>query len=75
MPVCPSFDTLGGFVPTAKDLADMTGLLMHDKDFSSYLKGTWNGLRIGFDDANLWQVASSVVEAQEDFKNQAVAIT
>jgi hypothetical protein len=57
---------------TTQDVALITGILMGGKDFSSYLKGSWEGLGIGFVDPELWQAASFVTEPNEDFKKQTV---
>ena len=71
-PISRAFDSHGGLAKSPEDLAEMMGLLMGGKDFSSYLKASWEGTRIGFVDPALWQPASFVVEDNGDFRIQTV---
>jgi hypothetical protein len=57
---------------TPRDLSDITGILMGGRDFSSSLRGSWVGLRIGFVDPNIWQ-PTWFVDPHEVFKNQTVS--
>jgi amidase len=72
MPVCAAFDSHGAMARTPRDLSDITGILMGGMNFSSSLRGSWNRLRIGFVDPNIWQ-PTSFVDPHEGFKNQTVS--
>jgi len=68
----PSFDSVGVLSKTAKDTADLLGVLTGE-DYSEFLTGSWEGVRVGFVNPDLWQPASFVVEPNEDFKKQTYA--
>jgi amidase len=73
--VGPSFMSLGGLAKSPRDLANVMSILMGGMDFSSFLKPNWQGLRIGFVDPELWQLAPFVVEPNEGFRKQSVSIS
>ena len=71
-PISPAFDSVGGLAKTPEDLANIMGILQRRTDYPSYLKGSWNGLKVGFVDPSLWQPAEFVVEPNEGFRKQTV---
>ena len=71
-PISPAFDSVGGLAKTPEDLANIMGILLGRTDYPSYLKGSWNGLKVGFVDPSLWQPAEFVVEPNESFRKQTV---
>lgn len=73
MPINQNFDTIGAIGRTAKDLADMIGLLDGTGDYSTSLTNSWEGVRVGFVEFEKWLPASFVVEENEDFKQQIVS--
>ena len=73
--VGPAFMSLGGLAKSPRDLANVMSILIGGKDFSSFLTPTWQGLRIGFVDPDLWQPAPFVVEPNEGFRKQSVRVS
>ena len=71
-PISPAFDSVGGLAKNPTDLANLMGILLRRMDYTSYLGGSWTGLRVGFVDPNLWQPADFVVEPNEGFREQTV---
>lgn len=67
----PTYDCIGPIAKTARDVADMLGLLL-GKDFSSSLTGSWTGLSVGLVNYDTWAPAPFVVEPIEEFTEQAV---
>ena len=74
-PISPAFDSVGGLAKTPEDLANVMSILQGQREYGAYLKGSWEGLRVGFVDPNLWQAADLVVEPNEDFRKQTVPKT
>ena len=70
--ISPAFDSVGGLAKTPEDLVNVMSILQERKEYTSYLKGSWEGLRVGFVDPNLWQPAKFVVEPNEGFREQTV---
>ena len=70
--ISPAFDSLGPMAKTSSDLASVLGVLLGGKDFSSSLRGSCRGLRIGFVDSAMWQPADFVVEPNEGSREQTV---
>jgi amidase len=72
MPVCMAFDGHGAMSRTPRDLSDIMGILMGGRDFSSFLRWSWKGLRIGFVDPDVWR-PSWFVDPHEGFRRQTVS--
>jgi amidase len=72
MPVCMAFDGHGAMSRTPRDLSDIMGILMGGRDFSSFLRWSWKGLRIGFVDSDVWR-PSWFVDSHEGFRRQTVS--
>ncbi|EGX88875.1 amidase, putative [Cordyceps militaris CM01] len=65
----PTFDAVGPMARTAKDVADMVGLLMGE-DFTGALKGSWQGIKVGIVQYEPWAPAPFVVEPVDEFTAQ-----
>ena len=72
-PIVGAFDVHGVMAKSAKDLADLTGIIMGGKDFSSYLTESWEGLSVGILDPDVWKAANFVVEEVDSFTRQVVS--
>ena len=70
--VSHAFDSTGPMTKSTKDLAKLLEILIAGRDFSSCLKPTWDGIRVGFVDLKLWQAPDWAVEPREDFRKQTV---
>jgi amidase len=68
-----TFDSIGPIARTAKDVADMVGLLMGE-DFTGALKGSWQGVRVGMVQYDAWAPVPFVVEPVEEFTTQTVCL-
>lgn len=64
--------SLGGLAKTTKDLADLTSAVMPGTNFDSFLKGSWEGIRIAYLDPIEWHYPESVSEVNDDFDKQSV---
>ena len=66
--------TCGPMAKSVEDLANLMTILLDDhRDFSGHLKRSWNNLRVGVVNPDLWQPAPFVVEPNEEFKAQTVS--
>lgn len=54
------------------DLVPVLDVLMGTNNLPSSLRGSWEGLSVGFVDPSLWQPADFVVEPNEQFTKQTV---
>ncbi|KAI7973192.1 hypothetical protein EIK77_004469 [Talaromyces pinophilus] len=52
---------------SVKDLAELLKLIQ-GTDYSSFLTNSWEGIRIGVVDPDLWQPADFVVEPNEEYR-------
>ncbi|WPJ67174.1 hypothetical protein SMAC4_07005 [Sordaria macrospora] len=68
----PTYDAIGPIARTAKDVADMLTLLT-GTNLSHESKISWDGLRVGFVDYDIWAPATFVVEPVESFTSQTKA--
>lgn len=64
-----AFSSLGGMAKSVKDLAELLKLIQ-GTDYSSFLTNSWEGIRIGVVDPDLWQPADFVVEPNEEYRAQ-----
>jgi amidase len=70
----PMVATSGAMAKTVQDLADVLSIVMKVDFHSTNLNGSWDGIKLGFVNPDLWQPASFVVEPNESFKMQTVRL-
>ncbi|KAF2111040.1 amidase signature domain-containing protein [Lophiotrema nucula] len=56
---------------TAKDVADLTAVLLGRQDYDSSLTGTWDGIRIAYLNADKWHYPEGISESNEKFDTQS----
>lgn len=74
-PISPAFDSVGGMAKTTKDLADIMAILQPGRNYSTSLKPSWEGLKVGFVDPEGWKPSKLVVEVNDGFCRQTVGST
>ena len=72
MSICTAFDDHGAMSRTPRDLSDIMGIPMGGRDFSSFLCGSWKGLKIGFVDLEAWR-PSWFIDPHAGFRRQTVS--
>jgi amidase len=73
MGLSPIFDSIGAVGKSTRDMATLLGILQGGIDYSPHLKTSWEGLKVGFVDPELWWPAPFIVESREDYQNQVVS--
>ncbi|KAL6719943.1 hypothetical protein ACLMJK_001864 [Lecanora helva] len=70
LPGAHSFDCLGGFAKTSADLASLMTVLLEERDLSTSLSNSWEGINVGFVETSLWKFPPQVCEPNENFREQ-----
>jgi len=73
MGLSPIFDSAGAVGKSTRDMATLLGIIQGGIDYTPRLKTSWEGLKVGFVDVELWWPAPFMVEPREDYQNQVRA--
>lgn len=73
-PLSPFTDSLGPIARSPEDLSALLGILLQ-RDFSSSLTGSWEGLKIGFVDPSIWYIREGPWEFVQTIMDQEVRNT
>ncbi|PCG95726.1 Amidase [Penicillium occitanis (nom. inval.)] len=79
--ISSTFDSLGGMGKIARDVAVLTDVLLDPgprakfpNGLSDFLVDGWQGIRVGFVDASLWQLPPKLLVSDDEYKKQMVFI-
>lgn len=73
LPGSPHVDSLGPMAKTSADMEAITGVLLKGKDFSPFLTGSWEGIRIAFLKQQDWDISPFVCIRDQGSDNQKVS--
>ena len=79
--ISSTFDSLGGMGKTVRDVAVLTDVLLDPgprakfpNGLSDFLVDSWQGIRVGFVDASLWQLPPKLLVSDDEYKKQMVFV-
>ncbi|KAF3389677.1 hypothetical protein DPV78_011453 [Talaromyces pinophilus] len=79
--ISSTFDSLGGMGKTARDVAVLTDVLLDPgprakfpNGLSDFLVDGWQGIRVGFVDASLWQLPPKLLVSDDEYKKQMIEL-